>query len=84
MSDELDRRRAADLKDLRDHWQTAYQIDWDGQRFTAAWRHTLESVPLVAETAAGLRELIRADYQERMNPPSQTDASRRPGPPWPL
>lgn len=54
-----DRDEAA-LDDLRWHWGSAYDIDFDGKCWTAG-RRTARRV-LTSETPYGLRDLIVADY----------------------
>jgi hypothetical protein len=54
-----DRDEAA-LDDLRWHWGSAYDIDFDGKRWAAEHRATGHS--LTSETPYGLRDLIVADY----------------------
>jgi hypothetical protein len=61
MSGETDSRD--DLADLRWHWDSAYVIDVSGGTWTA--RFLAGTDTLSAETADGLRLLIRADYSAR-------------------
>ena len=64
----------AGLRDIRCHWGTAYVLDYDGERYTAARVGSHDQV-LTADTAAQLRAMIRSDYfewlasrQERLSP----------------
>jgi hypothetical protein len=56
--------RSKALADLREHWQQAYRFsvrDMDhGEEWTASRRG--DGTILVAESAAQLRALVRADY----------------------
>jgi hypothetical protein len=49
------------LDDLRNHWDTAYAISFDGLTWSASPLDA-PAVLLTAETAQQLRELIRSDY----------------------
>ena len=55
-----------DLDDLRHHWGEAYLIHRLGARWVAQRRDSRESFS--SGTAAGLTELIRADYAARPVP----------------
>jgi len=50
------------LNDLNWHWDTAYNIAYDGETWSAS-PLTEPTAVLIAESAEELRELIRADYQ---------------------
>lgn len=54
---------AAELRELRWHWGTAYVLDYGGERYTATRAGSPDHV-LTAETAAQLRGMIRSDYFE--------------------
>jgi sulfite reductase beta subunit-like hemoprotein len=51
------------LADLRWHWDTAYEISLNGERWTA--RFVAGTVVLTAPSAEDLRRLIREDYLPR-------------------
>lgn len=62
MSDELDERDAAKLKDLKDHWGEVYEfVHYPGGRWYAIPK-TTGGDPLMADTDRDLRHLVRADY----------------------
>jgi hypothetical protein len=50
------------LNDLQFNWDTAYNVSFDGDTWSAS-PLTEPTVVLTAETSHELRELIRADYQ---------------------
>jgi hypothetical protein len=52
-----------DLDELRWHWDTAYLIHHLGDRWIAQRRDSRDSMS--ADSAAGLRDLIVADYNAR-------------------
>jgi hypothetical protein len=54
------------LDDLRDHWGDPYHIWFDDNRrqFGAIPRRGPIEDPLYADTADGLRQLIREDYEK--------------------
>ena len=59
-------RRAAELADLRWHWGPAYKITAPYGMYRAERRD--DGAAISCATAAGLRELIRADYAARPVP----------------
>jgi hypothetical protein len=59
----ISREDQSALHDLNWHWDTAYNIAFDGESWTAS-PLTDPSLVLTAESAAALREAIRADYQQ--------------------
>jgi hypothetical protein len=58
----ISREDQSALNDLNYHWDTAYNISFDGDTWSAAPLSDAATV-LTAESASDLRELIRADYQ---------------------
>ena len=63
-----------DLDELRHHWGEAYLIHRFGDRWVAQ-RRDKSRQSISADSAAGLTELIRADYADRPVP-------RKDGGPW--
>jgi hypothetical protein len=59
----ISREDQSALKDLQFHWDTAYNITFDGDTWSAAPLCDAATV-LTAESASELRELMRRDYQE--------------------
>jgi hypothetical protein len=57
----ISREDQSALNDLTWHWDTAYNVAYDGDIWSAA-PLTDPDVLLMAETAAELREIIRNDY----------------------
>ena len=58
----ISREDQSALNDLNWHWDTAYSISFDGDTWSAS-PVTEPTTVLMAETAAELRDLIRADYR---------------------
>lgn len=58
---ELTRNEQSDLNNLCFHWDSAYEIAWNGEAFSAARLDGTGRV-LISGTVWQLREMIRADY----------------------
>jgi hypothetical protein len=58
----LTRSEQSELNDIGWHWDSAYTVGFDGDVYTAA-RIGYPQHVLAADTTAGLRREIRADYQ---------------------
>jgi hypothetical protein len=63
---EQERRRGAELADLRHHWSSAYAITYDRGQWIAARNDTGEA--LTASSAEELLGKIREDYRARPVP----------------
>jgi hypothetical protein len=59
----ISREDQSALNDLNWHWDTAYNIAFDGETWSAS-PLTEPAAVLTAESAEELRELIRADYHQ--------------------